>query len=47
MEAIANKHVAHNDRDKHEYQLTVTELDDAINSVKAIIRKYGRVNSDS
>ena len=43
MEAIANKHIAHNDRDKHEYQFTITELDEAVNGVKAVIRKYGRL----
>lgn len=43
METIADKHVAHNDREKPEYNLTVTELDEAVNHVKRLIRKYGRL----
>ena len=43
MEAIANKHVAHNDRDKPQYQLTLMELENVINVLRILIRKYARL----
>lgn len=43
MEKIANKHVAHNDRHKPQYNLTIAEVDDAISQVKGLIRKYCRL----
>lgn len=43
MKVVANKHVAHNDRDKPEHQLTILELENTLNVLKIVMRKYCRL----
>ena len=43
MERIASTRIAHNDRNKPDFEITIETLDQTINGLRHLIRKYARL----